>query len=42
MNGIKRVLHYMQGYKKQAVLAPSFKLLEALMDLLTPLILIQN
>ncbi len=38
MNGIKRVLHYMQGYKKQAVLAPSFKLLEALMDLLTPLI----
>lgn len=38
MNGIKRTLTYLRPYRKQAILAPAFKLLEALMDLLTPLI----
>ena len=38
MNGIKRTLTYLRPYRKQAILAPTFKLLEALMDLMTPLI----
>lgn len=38
MNGIKRTMTYLRPYRKQAILAPTFKLLEALMDLMTPLI----
>ena len=38
MNGIKRVSAYLRDFKRDAVLAPVFKLLEALMDLVTPLL----
>jgi ATP-binding cassette subfamily B multidrug efflux pump len=41
MNGVKRTLTYLHPYRRQAILAPTFKLLEALMDLVTPLIVAQ-
>lgn len=39
MNGLKRVSKYLGAYRKEAVSAPLFKLLEALMDLITPIII---
>jgi len=39
MNGLKRVSKYLSVYRKEAVSAPLFKLLEALMDLITPIII---
>ena len=35
---MKDLITYINGYKKEALLAPSFKMAEALMDLITPLI----
>lgn len=35
---MKTVFHYLRTYRKQAICAPIFKLLEALMDLFVPLI----
>ena len=35
---MKRLLKYLADYKKQSVLAPLFKLLEALLDLLVPVV----
>lgn len=35
---MKNLLKYLKGYEKECVLAPSFKMLEALMDLLVPLV----
>lgn len=35
---MKTVFHYLRAYRKQAICAPIFKLLEALMDLFVPLI----
>ncbi len=35
---MKDLITYINGYKKEAFLAPSFKMAEALMDLITPLI----
>lgn len=35
---MKKLMVYLKAYKKQAVLAPVFKMLEALMDLFVPLI----
>ena len=35
---MKRLLRYMKGYEKQCVLGPLFKLLEALFELLVPLV----
>lgn len=35
---MKTVFHYLRAYRKQAICAPLFKLLEALMDLFVPLI----
>ncbi|MBR0420558.1 MAG: ABC transporter ATP-binding protein [Erysipelotrichaceae bacterium] len=36
---MKRLLKYLKTYKKEAVVAPFFKLLEALMDLIVPLLI---
>lgn len=36
---MKRLLIYIKGYKKEAVLGPVFKLLEALLELIVPLII---
>jgi ATP-binding cassette, subfamily B, multidrug efflux pump len=38
---MKHLITYINGYKKEAILAPSFKMLEAMMDLITPLIVAQ-
>ena len=35
---MKRILKYMQGYGKECVLGPLFKLLEASFELLIPLV----
>lgn len=35
---MKEMLRYMEHYKKESILAPVFKLLEALMDLLVPVV----
>lgn len=35
---MKKVLFYLKAYTAEAILAPSFKLLEALMDLLVPIV----
>ena len=35
---MKKLLKYLKGYGKECVLAPGFKMLEALMDLFVPLI----
>ena len=35
---MKRLLKYLSDYKKESVLAPLFKLLEALLDLLVPVV----
>ena len=35
---MKRLAGYMKNYKKEGILAPAFKLLEAFMDLLVPLV----
>ena len=35
---MKRLLKYLKKYQKESILAPLFKLLEALMDLIVPLI----
>ena len=35
---MKKLLHYIKGYEVQSVLAPLFKLFEALMDLLVPIV----
>ena len=34
-----KLLKYMKGYKKEAFLAPAFKLLEALLELFVPLVM---
>ena len=34
-----KLLAYMKNYKKEAVLGPLFKLLEALLELLVPLVI---
>ena len=34
-----KLLGYMKSYKKEAVLGPLFKLLEALLELLVPLVI---
>ncbi|MDN6196470.1 MAG: ABC transporter ATP-binding protein, partial [Atopostipes suicloacalis] len=38
---MKNLLKYFKGYKLMSVLAPVFKLLEALLELLVPLIIVQ-
>lgn len=38
VNLMKKLMIYLEEYKRQAILAPTFKLLEALMDLFTPLL----
>ena len=35
---MKRLLHYLKAYRKEAVLAPLFKMFEAVLELLVPLI----
>ena len=35
---MKRLLKYLADYKKESVLAPLFKLFEALLDLLVPVV----
>lgn len=35
---VKRLLVYLKGYGRECILAPSFKMLEALMDLFVPLV----
>ena len=35
---MKQLLVYLKDYKKESILAPSFKLLEALFDLFTPIL----
>ena len=35
---MKKLLIYLKGYEKECVLAPAFKMLEALMDLMVPLV----
>ena len=37
-NTVKKLLIYLKGYEKECVLAPAFKMLEALMDLMVPLV----
>jgi ABC-type multidrug transport system fused ATPase/permease subunit len=39
MSGMKRLLIYLKDYKKESVLAPLFKLLEAFFELLVPLVM---
>ena len=44
MNGVKRVKslsRYLKGYEKETVLAPLFKLLEVVFDLLVPIVVAQ-
>ena len=36
---MRKLLRYMKNYKKESVLAPLFKLLEASFELITPLII---
>lgn len=38
---MRKLLRYMKGYKKESILAPLFKLLEASFELITPLIIAQ-
>ena len=35
---MKKLLIYLKDYKKESILAPAFKLLEALFDLFTPIL----
>jgi hypothetical protein len=35
---VKKLLSYIDGYKKEAVMAPLFKMLEALLELFVPVI----
>ena len=35
---MKRIMRYMRGYEKQCILGPLFKLLEAALELLVPLV----
>ena len=37
--GMKRLLVYLKDYKKESILAPLFKLLEAFFELLVPLVM---
>lgn len=39
MNGMRRLLLYLKGYKKETALAPLFKMLEASFELLVPLVM---
>ncbi len=39
MSGMKKLLVYLKAYKKESVLAPLFKLLEAFFELLVPLVM---
>lgn len=39
MSGMKKLLIYLKDYKKESVLAPLFKLLEAFFELLVPLVM---
>ena len=39
MMRMKRLTVYLKAYKKEALIAPFFKLLEALMDLIVPLVI---
>ena len=39
MSGMKKLLVYLKDYKKESVLAPLFKLLEAFFELLVPLVM---
>ena len=36
---MKKLLCYMKGYRKECVLSPAFKLLEASFELLVPLVM---
>ena len=38
---MKKLLNYLSAYKKEAVLAPLFKMLEASFELLVPLVMAQ-
>src|SRR5699024_4169865 len=38
---MKKLLKYIQGYRLMGILAPFFKLIEALMELTVPLIIVQ-
>ena len=34
---LKKLLHFLKGYKKESILAPTFKMLEAIFELLVPI-----
>ena len=36
---MKKLMVYLTGYKKECVIAPAFKMLEALFDLFVPLVM---
>ena len=36
---MKKLLRYLKGYEKETVLAPLFKMLEALLELFVPLVM---
>ena len=36
---MKQMLSYLKGYRKESILAPAFKMLEATFDLLVPLVM---
>ena len=38
-NRMRKLLIYLEGYKKEAILAPLFKMLEATFELFTPIIM---
>ena len=38
LDSMRKLYPYLKGYLTESILAPSFKLLEALMDLLVPLV----
>ena len=33
---MKKLLHFLKGYRKESILAPTFKMLEAIFELLVP------
>jgi ABC-type multidrug transport system fused ATPase/permease subunit len=36
---MKRLIHYLENYKKECVMAPLFKMLEAVFELIVPLVI---
>ena len=38
---MKRILYYLKDYKKESVIAPLFKMLEAIFELIVPLVVAQ-